>query len=165
MRVAEAEFAFHIASPLAGRAAPYEVEEVLDAVGSLHPAIEVPDSRYLDFSRVGGAQLIADTACACWFMIGRPASDTWRTIDLAAHEVTARLNGAVVAKGGGFNVLGDPRVALTWIANELRLLGDGLKPDDVVITGTCVAPVAIAPGDRVLMDFGGLGSIEASFSG
>jgi 2-keto-4-pentenoate hydratase len=33
-----------------------------------------------------------------------------------------------------------------------------------VITGTCVTPIAIAPGDRIRMDFGALGRIEAAFS-
>src|SRR5689334_16859830 len=48
MKVAEAEFAFRFAKPLPPRAAPYSVEEVLAAVESLHPGIEVPDSRYSD---------------------------------------------------------------------------------------------------------------------
>jgi len=164
MRVAEAEFAFRLARPLPRRSEPFSVDEVLAAVGSLHPAIEVPDSRYLDFTRAGGAQLIADTACACWFMIGAASPDVWRTIDLAAHEVVAYKHRDVAAKGGGFNVLGDPRVALTWIANELRVFGDGMQAGQVVMTGTCVPPVAVAPGDHVRMDFGSLGAIEASFS-
>jgi 2-keto-4-pentenoate hydratase len=165
MRVAEAEFAFRLARPLPKRTAPFSVEEVLDAVGSLHPAIEVPDSRYNDFVRVGGSQLIADMACASWFMVGAAAPDTWRTLDLATHRVVAHRNGESAGDGGGFNVLGDPRVALTWIANELRVFADGLLEGQVVITGTCITPIAIAPGDRVLMDFGGLGSINAAFSG
>jgi len=33
----------------------------------------------------------------------------------------------------------------------------------VVITGTCVPPVPVVPGDHVLMDFGELGTIEARF--
>ena len=70
MNVAEAEFAFRMARALPPRPEPYSVDEVLTAVASLHPAIEVPDSRYAEFVRVGGPQLIADTACACWFMVG-----------------------------------------------------------------------------------------------
>jgi 2-keto-4-pentenoate hydratase len=164
MRVGEAEFAFRLARPLLKRPGTFSVEEVLAAVESLHPAIEVPDSRYLDFTRVGGPQLIADTACAFWFMVGAAAPAGWREIDLAAHRVIAYRNHEVAGEGGGFNVLGDPRVALTWLANELRVFGDGLRAGDVVITGTCVTPIAIAPGDHVRMDFGLLGRIEAAFS-
>jgi 2-keto-4-pentenoate hydratase len=58
MKVAEAEFAFRMAVDLPPRAAPYTVDEVLRSVAALHPAIEVPDSRYDDFTSVGAAQLI-----------------------------------------------------------------------------------------------------------
>ena len=37
--------------------------------------------------------------------------------------------------GHGKNVLGDPRVALTWLANELRGLGIPLRAGEVVTTG------------------------------
>jgi 2-keto-4-pentenoate hydratase len=36
----------------------------MDAVHTLHSAIEVPDSRFEDFALVGAEQLIADNACA-----------------------------------------------------------------------------------------------------
>jgi 2-keto-4-pentenoate hydratase len=87
----------------------------------------------------------------------------WRELDLAAHAVTARKNGAVAGQGSGANVLGDPRNALTWIANELNSRGHLLRTGEMVTTGTCVAPVPIAPGDRVEMDFGTLGVVSASF--
>ena len=163
MKVAEAEFAFRMGSPLPKRAEPYSVAEVLAAVASLHPAIEVPDSRYNDFTRVGEAQLIADVACACWFMIGPATRADWRALDLARHGVAAYRNGALAGQGSGANVLGDPRSALAWIANELCTYGDGLRSGDVVITGTCVTPVPISAGDSVKMDFGAFGVLDMGF--
>jgi 2-keto-4-pentenoate hydratase len=161
MRVAEAEFAFRLRTGLPSRELPYSVDEVVDAVATLHPAIEIPDSRYIDFAQAGGPQLIADTACACWALIGPAAHVNWRARDLACHEVSAYRNDTRAVVGSGANVLGDPRLALTWLANELARYGQGLRPDDVVITGTCVKPVPIAPGDRVRMDFGDVGTIDA----
>jgi len=64
-----------------------------------------------------------------------------------------------VHEGGGFNVLGDPRAALAWAANELSGLGISLKAGEIVTTGTCVVPIPIARGDRVEMDFGSLGTV------
>ena len=84
MAVAEAEFAFAMGSDLPAREEPWSVEEVLAAVASLHPAIEIPDSRFADFTRAGSAQLAADNACAHEFVLG-PATDAdWRALDLAA---------------------------------------------------------------------------------
>ncbi len=69
------------------------------------------------------------------------------------------LNGDPAANGIGANVLRDPRLALTWLANELRTYGGGLRAGDWVTTGTCITPVAIAPGDSFRADFGALGAV------
>lgn len=164
MQVAEAEFAFRMGKSLPKRGAAYGVAEVLAAVASLHPAIEVPDSRYEDFTRSGAAQLIADTACACWFVIGPATGVDWRAIDLAQHRVAAYRNGALAGQGSGANVLGDPRSALAWVANELSTYGDGLRAGDLVMTGTCLTPVPVSSGDRFKADFGDFGALEVSFA-
>jgi 2-keto-4-pentenoate hydratase len=163
MRVAEPEFAFRMARDLLPRSEPYAMEEVLACVLTLHPALEVPDSRYEDFARVGAAQLIADNACAHYFVLGEPAATDWRRLDLAGHRVQAEVAGRFTREGRGANVLGDPRTALTWLANELRELGVGLRSGQVVTTGTCMTPLELQPGDRVRADFGALGVVEAGF--
>lgn len=167
MRVAEAEFTFRMAQPLPPRAArgTYGVDEVMAAVGTMHLAIEIPDSRFNDFVSVGAPSLIADLSCASWWVVGPAVAAEWRHLDLSRHEVTAYKNGAVAAHGVGANVLGDPRIALTWIANELATFGPGLQAGDYVTTGTCVVPVPITPGDRLRMDFGVLGTISAACTG
>lgn len=163
MRVAEPEFAFRFGRALAPRAMPYAVDEVLAAVASLHSAIELPDSRYADFVRAGEAQLLADNACAGQFVLGAASTADWRAIDLAAHAVEGRVErgGALALRrqGSGANVLGDPRVALAWLVNELSGLGLGLEAGQFVTTGTCVIPLEIAPGDAVTADFGPLGRV------
>lgn len=164
MKVAEAEFAFRMGRSLPKRAEAYCVAEVVDAAASLHPAIEVPDSRFEDFTRVGAAQLIADVACGCWFLIGPATQAGWRIRDLAKHGVAAYRNGALAGQGMGAKVLGDPRSALAWIANELSTYGDGLRAGDVVITGTCLTPVPIVAGDSVKCDFGEFGVLQVEFS-
>lgn len=49
----------------------------------------------------------------------------------------------------GGNVLGDPRTALVWAADQLTRLGSGLRTGDVIITRTTTVPPAVGPGDRV----------------
>jgi 2-keto-4-pentenoate hydratase len=136
------------------------VDEVLSAVDTLHPAIEVPDSRFEDFTKVGAAQLIADNACAHYFVLGSPAPDLWRGIDLASHRVIGSIAGRLTREGQGANVLGDPRVALAWLANELSQLGIPLLAGQAVTTGTCLVPLEIAPGDHMAADFGRLGAVD-----
>ena len=164
MMVAEAEFAFKFARALPKRETPYTQAEVLDAVGSLHPAIEVPDSRYQNFVTVGAPQLSADTACADWFILGAPTSADWRARDLVVHAVTAYRNDEPVATGSGANVLGDPRIALTWLVNEVRTYADGIAAGQFVTTGTCVIPVPIHRGDTFRADFGEFGTVKAKLA-
>jgi 2-keto-4-pentenoate hydratase len=159
MRVAEPEFGFRMAADLAPRAAPYTVEDVTRAVASLHPTIELPDSRFRHFERAGTAQLLADNACAHYLVVGDAAPDSWRKIDLAAHPVTGIVTGKITRTGTGAAALGGPLIALTWLVNELSGIGVALKAGQVVTTGTCVAPLAIERGDEVVHDMGPFGRI------
>jgi 2-keto-4-pentenoate hydratase len=160
MAVAEPEFCFRMGDTLDPRAEPYSEAEVLAAVAALHLAIEIPDSRYSDFTAVGAAQLIADNACAHEFVLGPEARGDWRAVDLARHTVAARVNDGPVRDGIGSNVYGGPVTALTWLANELRGLGLPLRAGEVVTTGTCMVPLAIRPGDHVTADFGAFGRVS-----
>ncbi len=66
--------------------------------------------------------------------------------------------------GSGRNVLGDPRIALTWLVNELSRHGLTLKAGQVVTTGTCVKPVPIAAGDAFEGDLGVLGRVSVTIT-
>jgi 2-keto-4-pentenoate hydratase len=164
MRLAEVEFAFRMARDLPPRAVAYSVEEALAAVGSLHPAIELPDTRFADVTKAGAAQLIADCACAHQLAVGAAAPESWRGLDLTQHRPVARIPGRADMVGLGANVLGDPRVALAWIVNELSGIGLTLNAGETVTTGTCLVPIPVTPGDRLVADYGVLGVISLSFS-
>jgi 2-keto-4-pentenoate hydratase len=163
MRVGEPEFAFRMARSLPPRPVPYSVEEVLSAVDTLHPAIELPDSRFADFVKAGEAQLIADNACAHLFVLGAPSTADWRAVDLVGQRPVVTLRGRRFV-GHGRNVLGDPRVALAWLANELRQLGVTLKAGEVVTTGTCHPPLPIQSGDLFEADFAAFGSVSVALA-
>ena len=160
MKVAEVEFAFRFARALPSRGSDYSYDEVMDAVQSLHPSIEIPDSRYNDFTSVGAPSLIADTACASWLMIGEAFAEIWRSLDLSEHEVHALKADKIIASGAGKAALGDPRIALHWLVNEVSRFAEGIKAGDVVTTGTCVVPVPIMGGDYVIADYGNLGRLS-----
>ena len=110
----------------------------------------------------GLAQLVADNACAHRFVLGPPSDADWYAMDLAVHSGRVFRNGNLAEQGVGSNVLGDPRIALTWLANELSRHGVILKAGQVVTTGTCVKPLAIAVGDRIEGDLGVMGRVSVT---
>ena len=167
MRVAEPEFCFRMARDMPPRATPYAQDEVMAAVGALHLALEVPDSRFEVFEKAGEAQLIADNACTAQFVLGPEAPALWRDLDLRRHAVTGNVTTAQgecwTRDGVGENVLGDPRIALTWLANCLSGLGETLAAGQIITTGACMKPLEIGPGDAVCADYGTLGRVTLRF--
>lgn len=159
MRVVEAEFAYLMGADVPPGAGP---DEVLAAVDGLHLAVEVPDSRFTHFETVGAPQLLADCACTGRFVLG-PEVPGWAEHHLATWETSVWINGERAATGSGGNVLGDPRNALAWIAEDLHRHGRGLRAGELVTTGTTTAPVPVGPGDEVRADFGELGEVSFSF--
>ena len=162
MRVAEAEFAFKMARDLPPRGTDYTLREVCGAVETMHLAIEVPDARYEVFDTIGAPSICADCAFHAWFLLGPDVPD-WRGVDLSKQPVRAWKKDEVVAEGSGANALGDPRIALTWLANHLNSRGLALKAGEIITTGTCVKPVEIGAGDTVVADYLALGKMSAGF--
>lgn len=165
MSVIEAEFAFLIGRDVQANedGSPLSVAQVMDSVSGLHVAIEVPNSRYKDFLAAGEAQLIADFACACYVVLGPRVPDGWRETDLSSLTVKVRRGDEIVATGRGSNVLGDPRLGLTWLANELLEHGQQLKAGELVMTGTCVVPVPVKAGEMLTADFRDFGQVSVRF--
>ena len=83
-------------------------------------------------------------------------------MDLIEERPVITLGGKQYT-GHGKNVLGDPRVALAWLANELRELGVTLKAGQIVTTGTCHPPLPIQSSDVFAVDFGVIGKVSVAF--
>ena len=164
MRVMEAEFAFRMARDLAprltGNAARLPSrEEVADAVEGVLPGIEIVDSRFDEWTTVGGESLIADNACHAAWVKGALVKP-WRDLDLAAQEVRLSLNGTVIQKGNGAAVLGHPLNALHWLVGSLHERGIALKAGQYVTTGVTTDIYLGQPGDHISADFGSVGAVE-----
>ncbi len=123
------------------------------------PAIEVVDSRYADWTKVGVLSVIADQGAHGHWVRGRESED-WRGLDLAAHRVTLSVDGAVVREGAGRNVLDHPLNAVLWLANTLNATGQTLRAGEYISTGTAVDIYPAKPGETISADFGGLGKVE-----
>jgi len=159
----EPEFAFTLARDLPGRATPYTRDEVAAAVAAVHGAIELVDTRWNDWFKVGVASIVADNGANGGLILGPPVAD-WRKIDLPKAMATLRFDDKVVAEGTGAAVLGNPLDALVWLANHLSGRGYGLKAGEAVTTGTVASVYFAEPGMIVTADFGPIGKVELRFA-
>ena len=156
---AEGEIAFVLRQDLTG---PGVTEaDVLSATDYVLPCFEIVDSRIQDW-KIRIEDTVADNASSGVFVLGDTAVDP-RTLDLKTVGMTLEKNGAVVATGAGAAALGNPLVAVAWLANTLGELGMSLKAGEVILSGSLAAMLPVQAGDNLRMSLGGVGSATVRF--
>lgn len=161
-RIVELEFAFIMEKDVPTTPEPYTASSITSYIESFIPAIEIVDHHYTDFTKVGANALIADNAIHGAIVLGNPVPE-WQSTDLSEYQVQLFVNNNLFSQGIGKNVLGSPLNVMAWLANHLQSRGIGLKSGDLVSTGTACEIYEAEKGDKVLADFGELGSVSASF--
>jgi len=160
----ESEFAFRFARDLPPRQAAYARDEVLAAVATVCPAIEIVGCRFAGgFDDLGAIRLVADMVANTAWVRG-PEHPDWAGMDIKGHPVRLFRDDVLVAEGVGANALGDPLAVLEWTANHLSAMGDGIAAGEVVSTGTCSGVRPVAPGETLVADFAALGRVEIRFT-
>ena len=164
MKVVEAEFAFKLLRDIYPRSLEYSIKDVTENLESVYPAIEIPDSRFLDFHKIGANLLIADNACAGDYVLGSNFKNSFREIDFINFKVNCYKNNKFAEEGVGSNVLGSPLLALKWFINEMKELKINLKKGQIILTGTSIKPLLVEVGDQIKMDFGKIGSVSCNLT-
>ena len=155
----EAEVAFLLAADLDG--ALEDVAEVRAAVAGAMAAIEIVDSRVADW-KIKIQDTIADNASSAALVLGgRPTR--LHDIDPALIGATLRKNGEIVETGCSGAVLGNPAIAVAWLANKVAQFGVALEPGHVIMPGSCTRMIPVVAGDHVRADFDGLGHVAVRF--
>lgn len=155
----EPEVAFVLSRPLKGPGVT--VADVLGATAFLLPAIEVIDSRITDWE-ITIVDTIADNASSARVVLGgnRTAIED---VDPRLIGVVLTRNGTVVETGASGAVLGNPLIAVAWLANVLGRHGQGLEEGDLIMPGTCTRAIDMVPGDTVRAGFDVLGHVSVGF--
>lgn len=159
----EAEIAFRLARDLPKRDEPYTRDDVVAAIASMHPAIELVDSRFADFAKVDAPSKLADNQ-SNGALIHGPAVSGWQNldIDLARPPITVTIDGKVAAETTG-NSGGDPLRLLTALANHCTGRTGGLRAGDMITTGSITGVTFAKPGAMVTAEFGTLGTVRLEF--
>jgi 2-keto-4-pentenoate hydratase len=134
-------------------------ERAARAIGALGAAIEVVD---IDMPFEDLERLLARNVFQRAFMLG-PAHE--ERAGGALDQVLARVykDGVERECARAADVLGDLANTVILVADLLAEAGEALEPGDVIITGSLTPIVWVEAGDRVEVDLGPLGRLEASF--
>lgn len=158
----EAEIAFLMGEDLPPRATPYTREEIVAAIASCHPAIEVLESGLVDPEAAATLSRQADLQMHGGFVYG-PAYADWRSIDFSKETVVLAVDGAVRVERTGSNTSGDLMRLLPYLANEGAGRTGGLKRGDWITTGSWTGNVQTHGGSSVDVRFGTAGRVELRF--
>jgi len=156
----ECEIGFRLNQPLPQRATPYSRDEVL-AVASLHPTIEIVDSRYQDFRALDRLQVLADNFSNGGLVYGAAATG-WQGMDLVHPPIEVTADGKPFADCTGLRA-GDPIGLLVDLVNFVANKRGGVPAGAFVTTGTHTGMVFTAPGTTIRAEYGPLGRVEVSF--
>ncbi len=155
----EPEFVF-----LIGKDLPHEVEdarELVAAIGCVSPGIEVHNYKFW-FGKPTLQELVASNGIHAGLVIGtekvRPVG-----LDFKLEGVGLLRNGELAASGLGAEIMGGPLESLRWLANHLIRHGEQLRAGQIVIPGSAVELVSVAPGDLIAASFTHIGCVEAVF--
>ncbi len=156
----EVEVGFILGDSLPGEGCTEE--DVIRATSFVAPAIELIDSRIVDW-RIGLVDTIADNASSAGFILG-PERVPPTELDLKKIEARLLRNGEQVAEGRSDAVLGDPVIAVAWLARKVASFGVRLEAGHVILPGSVHRAIDVAPGDHFTAEFDGLGHVDLSFT-
>jgi len=159
----EAEVAFTFARGLPPRSTAYTREEVLSAISTAHAGLEVVQSRYAEPSKLDAFSAAADSQGHRGYVVGPPLLD-WRGLDFKTLPVSLLVNGQPVVERSGGNTSGDVFRLLVWLANEGSVRLGGIRPGDVVTTGSTTGLTVVPSGAHVVARFQGLGEATLTFT-
>ena len=155
----EGEIAFRLGHDLPPRAAPYDSADVT-AGATLHPAIEVVNSRFADFPALVRPEMLADNYSNGGLVWGAAVAD-WEKLDLSPTEMRITEDGKPFADSSA-GAARDPVAALVDFANLMRERG-GARAGTFVTTGSWTGLVFTRHGAKISADFGPLGRVEIAF--
>lgn len=157
----EAEVAFVLGRDLPDR--PVTAIDVLRAVDFVVPAIEVCDSRIIDWD-ISIVDTVADNASSGVYVTGNSPRRLRDIDDLGDMAMTLTTGGATVSEGRGSACLGHPVNAVVWLANQVAQHGEPLVAGELVLSGSLGALVPAQPGATYDAVIDGLGRVRAVFT-
>lgn len=135
--------------------------EVLAATRSVAPALDVLDSRFIDY-RFRLPDVVADNASASRYVVGAPIDVA--TVDIGSVGCVFERDGEVVATASGAAVLGHPAAAVAWLVRKLHEHGENLPAGSTVLAGSLTEALPANAGESVRITIEDMGHLDLLFA-
>lgn len=157
----EAEMAVRFGRDLPARATPYSSQEILQAIVSVHVAMELVDTRLADPDAAGPLWRLADSLLNGGLVFGA-AIDNWQSLDFAKLTVRVLADEQCLAETLGRPPLDDLFHCLPWWLAQ----HGGARTGDMITTGAWNGMHAVPQAAEVSVEFinaesGGVGRVSA----
>lgn len=160
----EAEIVYRFKETFTRRSTPYTRDDILAAIGSVHPAIELVDTRFVDMTKQSFLVNQADQGSHGALIIGKPM-ENWQNLVPVEEPIKLTINGKVVVDHIGGNSAGDTIRGLTWIVNHALESEETVPAGTAVTTGSTMGTIFVEKGSSVLVEFKHVGSLSLSLPG
>ncbi len=154
----EPEIAFRTARPLSGTITR---EQALDACESVFAAMEILDSRYIDFKYFSLPDVVADNSSSSLFVLGTQERPP-RELALGQLRMVMEVNGERVQEARSDAISGDPVLSVVQLCALLAERGESLPAGSIVLAGAATAAHMLRAGDRIRLSVDGLGEVAVS---
>ena len=158
----EPEFSFKIKKNTSIYNKKFSIKNINKYIDYILPSIEVVDSRFNDWKKIGINNLIADNGVNAYWIYGKKTKDL-SNFNLNNHIVKLYINNKLLEIGNSKNVLKNPLNSIVWLLNYLSKQGKNFLSESFISTGTCTPAIPIKKGDIIVADFGKLGKIEVNY--
>jgi 2-keto-4-pentenoate hydratase len=157
----EGEIGFRLTRALARRARAYGPDEIAEFL-TLHPTVEIVESRYEDPRTLDRLTALADNVANGALVVGAAFAGDWRQVDLVHPPITITADGEPFAESSG-NRGGEPLRLVAALVNHVAARHGEVPAGTIVTTGSHTGLVFSAAGARIRADHGRFGGVDIVF--
>ncbi|WP_262690346.1 2-keto-4-pentenoate hydratase [Kordiimonas aestuarii] len=140
-------------------------DETLSLLGPVHPALEIPETRFKTLATTEGPlALVADNGASGRTVIG-PASDIMLGHKGVDFPVELTVNDRLMVTGNAEALIADPLDLVTDHINRMLGRGYRLRRGEFVLLGSLTPYQTIDADGEIKADFGAVGTVQITYFG
>jgi len=151
----EPEIAFLISKEIKG---PSSRDQIIEACSGVCAAMEILDSRFLNFKYFSLPDVVADNCSSSYFVLSHTVKKI-SDLELDNLEMNMKVDGETIQKASSKEISGNPLNSLIQLCEMLHTRGLALPAGSIVLAGAATQAVPLKAGTQILLTVENLGSV------